>query len=396
MKLLHGNEFKLIVIIILGLAIRLVLNNRVYSFDAESFPVWGMYLTKHSLVDLYTNLPGSYPPYPPVYYYVLMILGLISNLLKLWNHPWLFHLVFKAPVFVAEIITTLIIYYFSKKYVTKEKPYLSAAIFFLNPAIIYISALWGQIDSIIIFFALYFVYLISSKNYFFSFFILLIGALTKLQTLAVFPILLTVRLPISKLLKYGLFLIVISLLIFLPIIIEKDIVWVAKYFKQLPNQYPYTSIYAYNLWSVRGFIVSDKTKLLSWIEYRYLGLMLYFLISMCIVIPMRLSKWSNQVLIFSFVLLFYSFAYFSTRIHSRYFVYCLPFASIFVTKYPLQFIALNIFVILNLMLPLNSHLLEPFVLVLNDKNVIIAITLTGFFIFLSFIHIYRGLLMENK
>src|SRR5689334_100270 len=96
--------------------IRVLLNNLVYSVDATSFVVWAKYLASHPLSRLYFDLPGGYPPYPPLYYYILLPMGKAMSFLHVFNNQWLSLLIVKKPVFIAEILTTVFIYLFSKKH----------------------------------------------------------------------------------------------------------------------------------------------------------------------------------------------------------------------------------------------------------------------------------------
>src|SRR3990167_2581324 len=126
---IKGNK-NLVFIIIIGLFIRVILNNIVDSNDAKSFVIWANFLSQNSVAKLYETLPGDYLPYLPTYYYVLKPIGFILHFFK--NGEWISQLIVKLPVFASEVISTLIIYKFTRKLMSKKRATISAAFFFLH------------------------------------------------------------------------------------------------------------------------------------------------------------------------------------------------------------------------------------------------------------------------
>jgi len=392
---LQGNK-SLVLIIITGLFMRVILNNIVDSNDAQSFVIWANFLSQNSVGKLYETLPGNYLPYPPTYYYVLKPIGFILNFFK--NSEWISQLIVKLPVFASEVISTLIIYKFTRKLISRKGATISAAFFFLHPAIIYNTSIWGQIDSIIIMSSLAFVFFATLGKEVLALTIYLISVTIKLQALAILPLVAVWSLMSIKILRlrnYSIILILLGSLIFLPLFITKGIQWSSRYLYSLPHQYPYTSIYAYNLWAFSGFLTLDKTKFLELIPYRFLGLTAYWIIAALIILPFLKNKNRKpKIILFAAFLLFFDFAFFSTRIHSRYLIYSLPFASVFVSQFPLEIIALSFLIILNLMLPMPYEATKSLVLFLNQKTSIILFSLFGLFLFFVFMNKYRKLIQR--
>ena len=386
----------LVLIIIIGLLIRVILNNIVDSNDAKSFVIWANFLSQNSVTKLYETLPGDYLPYPPTYYYVLKLIGFILHFFK--SGEWISQLIVKLPVFVSEVLSTLIIYKFTKKMISKKGATISAAFFFLHPAVIYNTSIWGQIDSIIIMSSLAFVFFATLRKGFLALIIYLISVTIKLQALAILPLVAVWSLTSIKILRlrnYSIILFFIGLLIFLPLFITKGILWSSKYLYSLPHQYPYTSVYTYNLWAFSGFLTPDKAKFLSLVPYRFLGLAFYWIIAALIILPFLKSKNRKpKIILFAAFLLFFDFAFFSTRVHSRYLIYSLPFASVFVSLFPLEITALSFLIILNLMLLMPYEGLRSVVLFLNQKTTVVTISLFGLFLFFVFMNKYRKLIQR--
>src|SRR3989344_1616528 len=385
-----------ILVLIFGLGARIALNNIIYSKDAESFVFWGKYLQNHSIAGLYEFLPGGFTPLPPFYYYVTRFLGKTVSFLNLWQNEWATYLIFKIPPILAELVIAILIYWFVAKYLNKKWATASSAFYFLHPAIVYNTAVFGQIDSFVASFAFIAVMLILTKQYVMALVLYTIGILSKLQDLAILPLIVTLSLAnnsIKKLVIAVIVILLIALAPFLTILFDKGLVWTAFYFKELPNWYPYTSVYTYNLWAFSGFLTPDKAKFLELIPYRFLGLAFYWIIAALIILPFLKSKNRKPIVVlFAAFLLFFDFAFFSTRVHSRYLIYSLPFVAPFVSLFPLEVTALSFLIILNLMLPMPYEEVKNLVLFLNQKTTIIFFTLFGLTLFLVFMNKYRKLI----
>ena len=397
MNLIKKNKL-LFLILAIGLVIRIALNNVFYSKDAESFVFWGKYLQNHSISGLYEFLPGGFTPLPPLYYYVARFLGEIVSFLNLWQNEWATYLIFKIPPYLAETLIEVLIYWFVAKFLNKKWATASAGFYFLHPAIIYNTAVFGQIDSFAVSLAFIGVLLIVIKKYSLAVSFYILGFLSKLQNLAVLPLIgfLTIfdnrmkKLTIAATVAFS-----VAILPFLPILFDRGFVWTATYFKELPNWYPYTSVYTYNLWAFSGFLTPDNVKFLGIMPYRLLGLTLYWIIAALIISPFLKSKNREPaVILFAAFLLFFDFAFFSTRIHSRYLIYSLPFASVFVSLFPLEITVLSFLIILNLMLPMPYDGLRNIILFLNQKSTVVILSTFGLFLFLIFMNKYRSLIQK--
>src|SRR3990170_557799 len=137
----------LFLILTIGLVIRIVLNNIIYSKDAESFVFWGKYLQDHSIANLFKFLP-----------------------------------------ILSELVIAILIYWFVSKYLNKKWAIPPVAFYFLHPAIIYNTAVFGQIDSFVASLAFIAVMLIVIKKYALALSIYTFGVLSKLQDLAILPL----------------------------------------------------------------------------------------------------------------------------------------------------------------------------------------------------------------
>jgi len=97
----------------------------------------------------------------------------------------LFNFIVKFPMLLSDIGSTAVLYYLVKEYAGQSKAELIPSLYFLNPVLIWISAVWGQYESIIVFFTLLSIYYILKKKILLSSICLLTASLYKYYALIV-------------------------------------------------------------------------------------------------------------------------------------------------------------------------------------------------------------------
>lgn len=133
--------------------------------DQSTFQYWAKLLTDGSLSDFYSN--AKFFPYPPLFNYLLLILGKIS----LWfNQPLngvLFNLLLRIPNILADLLTALIIFIVGRKEVGFKFAWAGFLGYLLQPSDIFITSVWGQQDAIPAFLLMFSLFLlIKDKQYF--------------------------------------------------------------------------------------------------------------------------------------------------------------------------------------------------------------------------------------
>jgi len=98
----------------------------------------------------------------------------------LWVPGPLFNFLVKMPMLLADIGTTIILYYLIKKFSKNILPEKAIFIFYLNPVSIWISSGWGQYDVIPVFFTVFSLYLLLDNHITFSAISLLSATLFKI------------------------------------------------------------------------------------------------------------------------------------------------------------------------------------------------------------------------
>ena len=369
-----------------GLALRILLNNAADSFDFYAFVMWAKYLTTHHIADVFKYLPDGYTPYPPLYYYLLGLLGFIISWLGLWGNKWLTYLIIRSPVLLADILVMGIVYWFTRKYISKKQAPWAAAFYFLHPVVIYNTSIWGQIDAVVTVLALGSLISFILKKPFWGIGIYIVGILTKLQILAVLPLIGFIGITSGRLKKNGSILltwICLATLPFLPIISIYGLKWTWDYFFTIPNWYAYTSVYTYNIWAPFGFIISDNTKFFNLFPYKYVGIFLFWLVAFLILKPLfHKHKRTPIMLMFAGFLLWFDFSFFATRIHSRYLIYSFGFFAPFSVYFPDLAVGLSLLMIVNLLLPIKNPSFQMIVNFLNQKNTVILFVIFAFALFI--------------
>lgn len=134
----------LLVLLILQLVITWNLPGHIQ--DTGLFRAWAAFGDQHAVWEYYTT--DLYVDYPPVYLYVLYLIGLVAKVFGVSYDSNGFIVMVRSIPIIFDGITSLFIYRFSKGFVGEKKALLLAVLSAVNPLNILNSTLWGQIDSV--------------------------------------------------------------------------------------------------------------------------------------------------------------------------------------------------------------------------------------------------------
>lgn len=297
----------------LGLFIRLMFSSVPgFKFDVDTWFSWAQRLNEVGYMNFYSD--SVWTGYPPGFLYVLSFLGLIRNILQITDAQ--FYILLKLPAILAEIAIALLAYrIIPAKYELWKKIALVFILF--NPAFIFNSSIFGQFDglfSLILLLTIYF--LVKNKFYSASFFWGL-AFLLKPQAVLILPFFLFYFLKNYSLRRVALMSLIsiITVIIgFFPFFPKNFIFGPISLIINLLDYYPYTSIFAYNIWGIQGFWIKDSILFLN-ITYQNWGylIFIFYLVFVSILgIKRKLSFYSIAALfsLGSFFLI--------TRMHERY------------------------------------------------------------------------------
>jgi len=132
----------------LGFLVRLLfIGNGGFQNDVQSFESWTLTLAHHPLWQFYAK--AGFADYPPGYFYVLWVIGHIYAPLQSSDpsYAWLRFLI-KLPAIAMDLVDAGLIYAIVRRFADYRWALGAAALYVFNPATIYISAAWGQVDSV--------------------------------------------------------------------------------------------------------------------------------------------------------------------------------------------------------------------------------------------------------
>ena len=135
-----------------GLVLRLLfLNGTGFHNDVAAFESWTLTLAHSAPWQFYGK--SSFADYPPGYFLVLWVLAkiyaVIPGAAADASHGWaLLRDLVKLPAIAMDLIDAALIYAIVRRYASQTVALLAAGFMALNPAAIYVSSYWGQIDSV--------------------------------------------------------------------------------------------------------------------------------------------------------------------------------------------------------------------------------------------------------
>src|SRR5579863_7785493 len=146
-------------LLLAGLVIRLAfVNNEGFKTDISTYSAWAIALGQHGFASFYSTI--GFADYPPGYFYILAAVGHLWQLLfAAHDHGYgALRVLVKLPAILADLCVGGLLYALVRRFASVGYALGAAALYLLNPATIYISALWGQVDSISGAFALFAIY----------------------------------------------------------------------------------------------------------------------------------------------------------------------------------------------------------------------------------------------
>lgn len=283
----------------------------------SDWKAWSMRLAQVGPQNFYSQ--NYFSDYFPGYLYILWIGGLLFNLFSIPINGLYFEFFIKLITTVFDLGSAYYIFKIVHKH-NKSWANLAFILYLLNPAVIFNTSVWGQVDGVFTFFLIFSSYLLTQKKEAFkSTFIYSLGVLVKPQSLALFPIsffwvfknFTTVKL-LKSLALGALALILLSI----PFFLKNPILGIFDLAITSQNVYKFTSLFAFNFWSIVGWWKSDEMSFI--ITYKLWGVILYLISTVLIIIPFLKKKVDSSQYYFAASLSFLSFFLFLTRMHERY------------------------------------------------------------------------------
>lgn len=316
--------FKIFLLLILILRILLFLLPS-FQTDMGSWEAWSARLVHTGPSGFYSQTYFS--DYFPGYLYILWIAGSIFNFLSMPISGIYFEFFLKSITTLFDIGSAFYIYKIVINY-NKSWAYLAPILYLLNPAIIFNTSIWGQIDGIFTFFIVLSSYfLIEKKEIFKSSLAATLGVLVKPHALVIVPVLLINSFNNFSSLKFIKSLIVslfTLILLSVPFFPNNPILGIFELGIKSQDVYKFTSLFAFNFWAIIGWWKPDNTLFI--VSYKMWGIIMFAISILLIAFPLFKKKEDSRQFYFASALSFLSFFLFLTRMHER---YLFPFLALF-------------------------------------------------------------------
>jgi Gpi18-like mannosyltransferase len=244
--------------------------------DIQEFTGWAMLVMRYGLTGLYTHLDpitGHAVNYPPMYAFVLAATTRLYEALHLADpHQRILAMMIKLPATLADVGLCAVTYLIVRRWFSPRRALAATAIAATTPSIWFISAYWGQVDSVAAFFVVLALYLAISERYFVAWLCLALGVLVKPLPIVIAPLLLLWQLRdqgISPRLALGPSAsAAIAYIVSLPFAPSPQplavFAWLAHMLQDGIQLFREASIGAFNIYTVVGrFSQSDETPLLG-------------------------------------------------------------------------------------------------------------------------------------
>jgi Gpi18-like mannosyltransferase len=320
-----------------------------FKSDVSTFEAWALTLAEHPLRDFFAK--AGFADYPPGYFFVLWVVGHAYKLLVHSDPNYTLLKVFvKMPAILMDLVCSFLIFRIVRRFASLAWAFGATALFAFNPASIFISAYWGQVDSVAAGLTLATILLVldaysapprqAGYALFGAWVVLALSILIKPPAVMLLPLLLAFvfvsddrRVRLSRLAATGagivaaFFLAYLAALAFHPGLNPLgQFAWLYHRYQYASGVYPYSSVNAFNLYAMQHhFWEPDNQMLPNWqVGSLTLGLpqygwgILLILASVALIVTVYLQRKDAAAFLEGALLLSLAYFIFSTRMHERY------------------------------------------------------------------------------
>ena len=142
-----GRLFAVILAAAGALRLFLAAVNPGYEVDINCFTSWGQTLAQVGPADFYAQ---GFCDYPPGYLYVLGLQALVANLLGLTANTAPYLVLLKLPAIACDLAAAYLLYRIALRAGKPKWALLAGAVYACMPAAILDSAMWGQMDAVLV------------------------------------------------------------------------------------------------------------------------------------------------------------------------------------------------------------------------------------------------------
>lgn len=310
----------LLIILLLSLMLRYLLAfyNKGLEIDMNCFRSWANVAANNGLSNFYTS--NMFVDYPPGYIYILYFIGKIQLIFGFPLDSTFMNILLKSPAIFADIISSYMIYSIAKKKFKNATALVLCLIYAMNPAIIFNSAVWGQVDSFFTLFIILMLFNITKGNLITASLTFTLATLIKPQAFIFTPILIFAfyeRKDVKLLIKSSIYSLVFLVILILPFSLKQNIFWIVEKYAKTLSSYPYSSVNAFNLYSFLDANWTSINNKLLFIPYKIYGTIFILAIVAFSTYVFLKSKYKFKLYYIAFFIISSVFIL-TTKMHERY------------------------------------------------------------------------------
>lgn len=342
-----------------------------YSGDVKNHVAWGKSIVEFGTYEFYSRtFPGfSFPTYPSfimlffgfcyfIYQFTVSGIWFLNNTIGFFPSPlvhffeWENVLIsyLKIPGFLGTILSGWVIYKFFELFKKNQikKKIIITALFLFNPAVLYITSVWGQTDLLQYGFILLALYLLFKEKFWWAVFagsLALLSKNTAIILWGVFILTLLWQKGFKKAVQAILGTILIFYLFYMPFH-SLSFTWpIAFYIESFSIVNFLLHENAINLWAyISNFQSVDSTQRFLIFSYDLWGQLLFGLISAPLTILLLWRKLKYETFFHYLFIISITYFFFLTRMHERYLIPAVMFGAItifFGKKYYLSYLFIS-------------------------------------------------------
>lgn len=300
-----------------------------YIQDTGLFRLWTSYGERYKIWEYYTT--ENYVDYPPVYLCVLYTVGKIASLFGVESNTNLYLCFIRFVPILFDMICSIFIFKFGKDEIGDKNAMTLALLSAVNPANIFNSTVWGQVDSVVTMILVVMLLCLYKKKYVLATGMFVLSFLTKPQMIIYAPLFgFTIFFDFvevfkdkeerNKMLKaVGLSIVVaIAVLLIVPIpVTGGNYMLLIDKFKSALGMYQYATVCAANFYGAIGANWVKNTETFLFLTYKTWGFI--FIVTMSLMVGYVSFKVKDRSKIFYLAAFTVSTIYmFSHGMHERY------------------------------------------------------------------------------
>lgn len=307
-----------------SLILRIIIGGAYFNdFDTYWYRNWVFDIQQNGLFDVYSRADIIELDYPPLY---LFLLGVLGGLYRLFGNDcadlWQMLLMKLWPI-VFDILCAALLYRIFERRSGSSWGFVAGTLWLCNPSMLFNTAFWGQTDQLMCFLLILAFYVLEQKRPVAACVLFAVAGLTKYQCLFFMPVLLLeiVRKYNIKEFFKGIGAAAATVAaVFLPFMIgAKDALLFFNVYLGGAGKYAYGTLNAFNLYGALKLNWVEETMGVSIISTLFLILAVLLLLILY-VFGKRTCPWVAGLLFMQCLFIL------TTRMHERYQVVVLPFA----------------------------------------------------------------------